>query len=866
MLRTALLLATLGLVFPAHLSAEMAVPGSQPYADAAVHAEAGRSRSTDDGGKHSQLVERSTGLVPKVVSTVGGSDHVIPFFPSASNPTQQGFVRIVNVSDQRATVAITAVDDAGVEFGPVTVALPPNGAQHFNSDDLEQGNSNKLAGATGPPTRGDWRLLLDARAEVDALAYIRTVDGFLTSMNEVGQSWSSGRYHRVPTFNPASNRNQRSRLRLVNPSAYDVDVTIFAWDDEGSLRSTRGALTRGMSTTLTALQLERGPEGWSRGLGDGEGKWRLQVEATGPIHVVSLLEDPEGYLTNLSSATRFSSTTYTGGRIRLFKSALHPSQQGFLRIINYSDVQGEVSIRALDDDGVEFGPISLTLPARGARHFNSGDMENGNPNKLSGATGSPSAGDWRLSLETELNIVALSYVRTTSGFLTSLNEAISWGEGGWWYVPTFNPGSNQNQQSMLRLDNYGDTPVRVSIRGIDDDGRTSKTNVTGQIPAHSAVTLTAQELERGPSGWSGSLGDGQGKWRLLIPHTGFTVKSLLEDPRGYITDLSTSHISQTGIAAVVNGLVPAAEPSAGLLKSTVDTYTESMAEFTLDIFAVTADSKQHALRGADLEIRSFTGDSTQTEFNFQQLSVRQHTQPYLGPYSAFLMDQSGSITSTDPNDARIEAARVFLDNLSSGDEVALLAFASGGSLPYDPVTVYRDSGGNGFTVDAGGFDSALANLADAEGGGTPLYDAILRALNYTRQEANNANRAVLVFTDGEDTDSSASIDDAIDAAVSMGIPLHTVALSSGVDVGVLSRLAGETDGSLTRANNAGELISYYGALGPFLSGSSQFYRTKWRVNLSGGSMRFGPGASFWTGVLVALPSGVKWVPFRVDFQ
>ena len=794
--------------------------------------------------------------------------HQIPLFLATGHPKRQGFARIINLSDRSGIVTVTAIDDAGVEFPPVSFRLPPGAVQHFNSDDLEFGNASKLSGSTGRSTKGDWRLLLDTDLEIEALAYVRTTDGFLTSMNEKGRDWNAGRHHRVPMFNPASNQEQRSELRLINPGDTPVDVTVFAWDDNGNLRSVRGSLSASVAETLTAVDLERGIAGWSGSLGNGEGKWRLQVEATAAIYVMGLLADPRGYLTNLSVDYRYNAGSMegntTGGRIRLFKSAAHPSQQGFLRIINYSDVDGSVTLVGLDDDGVETGPVTVHLPAHGARHVNSNDLEFGNADKLSGAIGSPSSGDWRLLLESDLNVTALSYVRTQDGFLTSLNEHITI-DGGWHYVPTFNPASNLQQRSVLRFDNIRDEAINVSIRGIDDDGRPSVSSVTGTLPAKSTITLTAQELEAGPDGWSGSLGDGTGKWRLLIPNRGFFTMSLLEDPRGYLTSLSTSRVPSGGVAALVSRLPPPAEPSVGLLRSKVDVHTSTTAEFTLDIFAVSSDSKLLSLDPGDLEIGSFEGSGGST-FNFEQNSVREQVQTFLGPYSAtFLFDQSGSITGTDPHDARIAAARVFLDNLSVGDEVALLAFASSGNLPYDPVTAYQDGAGNAFTVDPNGFDSALADLADSEGGGTPLYESIVIAVNYTEQNANNDNRAVLVFTDGQNTDGGSTLEDAIDASINRGIPLHTIALSAGVDLGVLSRLAGETEGSLTRATNAGGLISYYGALGPFLSGSSRFYRTKWRVSLSGGQDRFGAGGWFRTGVLVALPGGVRYLPFRIDF-
>ena len=195
------------------------------------------------------------------------------------------------------------------------------------------------------------------------------------------------------------------------------------------------------------------------------------------------------------------------------------------------------------------------------------------------------------------------------------------------------------------------------------------------------------------------------------------------------------------------------------------------------------------------------------------------------------MDQSGSITGTDPNDARIQAAQTFMNNLGRGDEVGLLAFSGSGS---GSVRSYSDNG-RPFTSDPNGFTAALQSLANMEGGGTPLYDAVITAVDYTLTGARNSNRVILVFTDGEDTTSRNSLDDAINYANSRGVPLHTVALSTGVDLQVLGEMAGRTDGSLTFASDARQLISYYGSLGPFLSGSAQFYRTHWRMTWVSGT-------------------------------
>ena len=114
-----------------------------------------------------------------------------------------------------------------------------------------------------------------------------------------------------------------------------------------------------------------------------QGTWRLQVDASAAIRVTTLLADPRGYLTNLTVDNRYmvgpTPPSTTGGRIRLFKSASHRTQQGFLRIINWSDTDGTVGIRGLRDDGTETAEATLSIPAHGARHVNSGDLEFGNP-------------------------------------------------------------------------------------------------------------------------------------------------------------------------------------------------------------------------------------------------------------------------------------------------------------------------------------------------------------------------------------------------------------------------------------------------------------------------------------------------------
>ena len=173
---------------------------------------------------------------------------------------------------------------------------------HFNSNDLELGNAEKrLLGRTGAGA-GDWWLVLSSQRHIEVLSYIRTGDGFLTSMHDVAPSVDGG--HWAATFNPGSNVDQVSSLRLVNPGEEDATVEIAGIDDSGAAPGSVVSLTvpGGAARTLTSAELESGADGLDGALGDGVGKWRLRVVSGRPVVVMSLLSSPTGHLSNLSIA------------------------------------------------------------------------------------------------------------------------------------------------------------------------------------------------------------------------------------------------------------------------------------------------------------------------------------------------------------------------------------------------------------------------------------------------------------------------------------------------------------------------------------------------------------------------------------
>ena len=475
---------------------------------------------------------------------VGGTVHTIPLLPSASDAHgRQGIAQIRNRSARAAQVRIVAADDSGREYGPLRLFVEANGTVQLDSKDLENGNPDRgLYGGTGPGV-GDWRLELSSDADIEALSFVRTWDGSLMPMHDVVAS--EGTRHRVPIFHPASQWDQESRLRLINPGQVPAEVSIAGIDSHGLSPGTGVSvkIPAGASLTYTAAELETGRgAGLSGTLGDGAGAWRLVVDSAQPLQVMNLLSSPTGHLSNLSTVP--SNGTPGVYSVPLLPASSDPSgRQGLVRVINRTDTPGEVHIRAFDDTQWDHAPLVLSLGAGEAVQFDSNDLEQGNPGRgLAGGTG-PGEGDWRLELSSELDIEVLSYVRAWDGLLTAMHDIVP-GEDTHYRVASFNDQADTEQESRLRLINPGSTPAQVTISSagsleIPDGGEVSVT-----IPAGASRTLTAAELATGEgAGLAGSLGEAAGG-RQLVVESGqpLQVMSLLSGPAGRLTNLSTGPV------------------------------------------------------------------------------------------------------------------------------------------------------------------------------------------------------------------------------------------------------------------------------------------------------------------------------------
>ena len=485
-----------------------------------------------------------------IVDPAGPSHHVPLFLAHGNASGRRSVLRLVSPMDG-SPAHVEVFDGSGRRHGSTTLSTregflrqrpdPSRSAvAQFNSEDLEDGNHDAGLSRGVEASGGDWHLKVWAN-DAQALTYVRHADGFLTSMHDVASQGADGAYA-VPTFNPASNTRQRSVLRLVNPGTESAGVRIVGIDDSGAQPGDAVSLTieAGSARELSAADLEAGAGDLGGALGDGQGKWRLNVASDQSLLVASLLESSAGRLTNLSTTPDNKDPGAEGAtthHVPLFLSAADQwGRHSFVRVVNGDTAPATVRIRPFDDSVRDYGSVTLMVAAGEAMHFNSHHLEVGGAG-LSGGVGA-GEGDWRLELETMADIDVLSYVRHADGFLAGMHDVVRASPDGD-VVPIFNP-ADDDQKGLLRLVNPRAEDAAVTIRGIDDGGVT-RGSVSLVVPAGRSRTVSAQEMEAGNDALDGALSDGRGKWRLVVrSEVEIHVMGLLEGPAGHLTNLSTT--------------------------------------------------------------------------------------------------------------------------------------------------------------------------------------------------------------------------------------------------------------------------------------------------------------------------------------
>ncbi|QAY74787.1 VWA domain-containing protein [Agromyces protaetiae] len=161
-------------------------------------------------------------------------------------------------------------------------------------------------------------------------------------------------------------------------------------------------------------------------------------------------------------------------------------------------------------------------------------------------------------------------------------------------------------------------------------------------------------------------------------------------------------------------------------------------------------------------------------------------------------------------DGAIEGAQTTLEHFRSTDEVGMWAFTTGAKAE-DGMNLLSLRDVSPLGSERERLASSVADLRYAERYGTPLYDAIAAAYDemVDRAEPGRIN-AIVVLSDGQDTDSKLSIDSLIarigkssgEGGGDAPVRIFPIAYGDGADTAVLQRIAEATGGQWFDASDA----------------------------------------------------------------
>jgi tight adherence protein B len=197
--------------------------------------------------------------------------------------------------------------------------------------------------------------------------------------------------------------------------------------------------------------------------------------------------------------------------------------------------------------------------------------------------------------------------------------------------------------------------------------------------------------------------------------------------------------------------------------------------------------------------------------NGQPVSGLEATNLALGKSIVFAIDRSQSMKGKPLLDA-VAAVRGFLARKPRSDRIAITTFAT------KPLFLT-----GGFSAETNEALGALSSISVDPKQGTTLYDDLVLASHQLARE-QYAGRVIIMVTDGNETRSKASLDDAIAAARTASTAVYVVAIESPqFNPEPLKQLAAQTGGRYFGTASSGEITTVYRTIAETL-------RRTWLIN------------------------------------
>ena len=301
-------------------------------------------------------------------------------------------------------------------------------------------------------------------------------------------------------------------VRVVNRTGTSGEVSVAAIDNVGRRHGpTTLSIGPKRGVAFDSEDLEHGNSaiGMDRGVGNGEGDWRLELRSPLDIDVSAYARTGAGLVASMnvlapeSYATHFAPT---------FNPGSNTSRVSKLRIINPAHKMARVLIEGVDDAGVA-ATVAVTVPAGGVRDFTAAALESGAGEGIASGGLGDGAGKWRLRA-TSFDGVRVLSLMAADGQLTNLSATPETSADSRQHLTLF-PADEWPGEVLLRFVNESPVGGSVEIRAFDKDGH-ARAPVFLAIGAGAAVHITPRELAEGNAAKGLPTGVGEDAWRLEL--------------------------------------------------------------------------------------------------------------------------------------------------------------------------------------------------------------------------------------------------------------------------------------------------------------------------------------------------------------
>lgn len=196
---------------------------------------------------------------------------------------------------------------------------------------------------------------------------------------------------------------------------------------------------------------------------------------------------------------------------------------------------------------------------------------------------------------------------------------------------------------------------------------------------------------------------------------------------------------------------------------------------------------------------------------------------------ALALDRSGSVAGTSIYRIKAGAWRfveLFRAHSTGSDEGAIFSFG-------DDVTKHI-----GMTTNLNALFDAIDKIYPY--GVTTLFDAVIEALNEVANNGSNPIKAVVVFSDGGDNNSFATVSDVIAHARTLGIPIYSIGVAyedNALELANMRKLADSTGGQFVIVEHPDDIIPAFDAMMSLVSGGANDCDMQYISNCPDGSWR-----------------------------